>query len=109
MWGKKEFTKFINYINKINLLMPDDIKSNLWDLINKWNKKNKIIDEYFEMKENHTNLNDFFNLIEPKTIQDELWLIYINKTMDYRVKNMHKSNNLIYMNFNNIIDEDNEE
>lgn len=43
-------------------------KNNLRELILIWNKKNKTIDDYFEMKENHTPLKDFFNLGNVKII-----------------------------------------
>ncbi len=101
MSGKKEFKKLINYMNEIKFWIPDYVKFNLNELINKWNKKNKNIDDYFEMKKNLTELNGFFNLgNESKKKEDELWREYKNKTLEYRVKNMHKSDNLLFMNFN---------
>ena len=86
--GKKNFINIINYINKNKIPLSDEIKLNLTDLIIKWNQKNKSIDDYFEMKNNHTYLNEYMTELNEEI--KILWNEYIINAMEFRTLLMAK-------------------
>ncbi len=87
---KKDFINVINYINDNKIVIKDNnIKDNLKILIEKWrNYKNKDMDYFYNMKENHHYINGQF-----KGELDKLWMTYIRNGMDQRLNMLDNSYN----------------
>lgn len=85
--GKQEFKNLIIFINTNNVELPNDQRSYLSNLIEKWNNKNKTLEDYFNMKNNHSYLGHYM-MSSNNSELSELWNKYIETTMSYRVKMM---------------------
>lgn len=87
---KKDFINVINYINDNKIVIEDnDIKNNLKILIVKWrNYKDKDMDYFYDMKENHHYINGQF-----KGELDKLWMTYIRNGMNQRLTMLDNSYN----------------
>ncbi len=85
--GKREFRNLINFINTNNIVIPDNIKPYLTNLIEKWNNEQKTTNDYFEMKNNHTQLG-YYMISSNNSELTELWNKYIDTAMTYRVQRM---------------------
>lgn len=84
--GKKELILFIEYINKININLPYEVKDSLKQLINKWRKKNKTTDELFTIKINNNYISSFFEnkrWFDGKILR--LWNNYIDISLTYHI------------------------
>jgi len=88
--AKSTFIKVIKHINKHNIVLSSNIKSNLKSLILLWrDNQNKDVSYYFKMKDNHTNIN---GKISDEVLQI-LWMDYLEIAMKLRLV-MMKNNYL---------------
>ena len=83
---KKKITNIIKYFNENNINISSDCKGNIKDLIKQLNKKDKNIDDYFDMKNNHTYITG--ELIEIGGEIKELWDDYLQWGCTFRCKLM---------------------
>lgn len=85
---KNKFKELINYKNKHNIKLNDEITEHLKKLIELWNNnKDANIEYYFNMKQHHTYINCQIENIELK----QLWEDYIKSGLELRT-------NLIFLN-----------
>ena len=90
---KKKFTKVIKHLNiNNNGNFTNDCKGNIKDLIKKWNKKDKNIQDYFDMKNNHTYITG--ELDETGGEIKELWVDYLMSGLTFRTKLMRLNHDL---------------
>ncbi len=85
MDGKQEFIDVVNYINTNKIVVPKDIILHIQELTKKWNAKNKTLDDYFKMKENHTYITGFILYDSKDQKLKELWDKYIEVAMNFRL------------------------
>ena len=81
---RKKFIKIVNYINENNLKLSSDCKKNLKGLIKQWNKKDKNMEDYFDMKNFHTYIISELNELGGEI--KELWDDYLMSGLTFRTK-----------------------
>jgi len=97
--GKKEFSKIYNYVKKNKIKMSTDTKQNLNILHKKWHNKDKTIDDYKGMLENHRKIS--FDDTESK----KLWSEYQAATVRYKFFYLRvKYANITKIEENNVIE-----
>lgn len=72
----------IEYIEKHKIVLDVNVNTHLNCLITKWEKKEKNVNDYYAMKNNHTYI--FFK--DEKL--EELWTDYLISAMNYRVSTL---------------------
>ena len=82
--GKNEFYNLIVYLNKNKIDLTKTLGTYLSDLIKKWNNKNKTIRDYFEIKDIHPNIANYFLSSSNQELK-QLWITYIAKFMEFRI------------------------
>ena len=82
--GKNEFYNLIVYLNKNKIDLTKTLGTYLSDLIKKWNNRNKTIIDYFEIKDIHPNIANYFLSSSNQELK-QLWITYIAKFMDFRI------------------------
>ena len=83
---KKKFTKVVKFINNNNLNLSIDCNKNMKGLIKQWNKKDKNIQAYFDMKDFHSYITG--ELDEKGGEIKELWVDYLMSGMTFRTQLM---------------------
>jgi hypothetical protein len=98
---KKKFKELIILINKNKkeIILSKICKNNIKELIKKWNKKNKIIKDFFIMEQNHLHITE--EIIKNKKIKN-LWIEYIKLVSDLIIE-LIKYKNINYYKFCNNI------
>ena len=86
MSGKKEFSTFIKHCNENSVQLSANVKQAIKTLINRWNGKPKTLDDFMDMKEDHTIINTYFH--DKESTASELWMKYIKTAIEYRVNLM---------------------
>lgn len=86
--GKTQFKTVIKYINDNKINLDSIIKDNISKLIVQWNLKNKNYNDYFKMKEYHSNINGVFTITNPEL--EKLWYEYIKIAQSHRINLMNK-------------------
>ena len=88
---KKLFTKIIKYININKIKLDEKHSKELKELIIKWNKPNKTMNDYFDMKNNHTYLTKQLDKYSKEL--DDLWMVYLEAGLKERVTMMRTMTN----------------
>jgi hypothetical protein len=92
MDGNKEFDDVDNFINLNKIVLPTKIDDYYQDLKIKWKKINKTIDDYYNMKNNHSHIWGYLLTLPDKNI-NKLFQKYITTAMSYRVELLEKQEN----------------
>lgn len=94
---KNKFIKVVKFINNNNLNLSSDCNKNLKKLIQQWNKKDKNIQAYFDMKDFHTYITG--ELDEKGGEIKELWVDYLMSGMTFRTQLMMLNQEIQALNY----------